>query len=757
MLNKYGDFSESGDKFYINTPNIERNWYNFFFTDNYVTFTSQAGIGEGILQDRMGNRIMPVKGRGLYAVCDGEGWCLNGLPVYDDDKKYLCTHAPGYTVIELEKHGVRTEYGLFVPNEDSPTTGYEVAWVRVKNLTGEKKTVKMIAFCDNDFDGAYRYQGYNVFALHKTDDVNGLYYGVDSGDWNGGFMHFESFITCGQPLDGWDCARNAFIGPYGTIFDPRAIHEGGCKNSDCIAEKSAFAVQTALELEPSGEGFCSFIMGVTESVDRVNELTARFDCEEKVSAELDAVIEKYKRSASGLKISTPDKELDKLFNNWLPYQANLGSRWARVGHLGYRDMTGDTDALACVDPALAFERLKRAMTYQYSNGYAPRSIEDGAIRDNNFADNTVWLTFAGHSVVNELGDGAALLSEEVEYNDGTKGSVYEHLCRSVDWLYNFRGLHGLIKIWEGDWNDCITRAGREGKGVSVWLTMAWYRANSQLGELAEIMGDKERVALCRERAEEMKKIVDEFGRDEEGWYIYARNDADRRIGAHEEKEGRIHLASQVWAVISDIADKDKQIIAMDKAEELLSDDLGTAMVAPPYTYYDRGIGTIGIKHPGVHENGGVYLHAMVWKLAADALLGRAGRVDWDIRHILPFRNPVVDGRAEPYVMSNSYMEKETGYRYGTPGQSWRTASGQRFMKSMTNFVFGIKPTQEGLRIEPCLPTSWSRAEVTKIFRGAVYHIKYLRTGRSRVTFNGKPARKGLVPALDGEVEVLCEF
>ena len=757
MLNKYGDFSESGDRFYINTPEIERNWYNYFFTDNYITFTSQAGVGEGILQDRLGNRIKPVKGRGLYATCGKDGWNLCGLPVHDRDKKYRCTHALGYTLIELEKHGIKTEYGLFVPREDSETTGIEVAWVRVKNLTGQKKTIRIAAFCDNDFDGAYRYQGYNVFSLHKTDDINGLYYGVDAGEWNGGFMHFEAFISCGQALDSWDCARNSFIGPYGTIFDPRAIHEGGCKKSDCIAEKSAFALQTAIELDPDGEGFCSFVMGVTESVDRINELTSRFDTQEKVSAELCAVVDRYKALSSGLKISTPDKELDKLFNNWLPYQAILGSRWARIGHLGYRDMTGDTDGLAYVSPALAFERLKRAMTYQYSNGYAPRSIEDGAIRDSGFSDNTVWLTFAAYSIVNELGGAKELLGEQVKFNDGSSASVYEHLCRSVDWLYGSRGLHGLIKIMEGDWNDCITRAGREGKGVSVWLTMAWYHANDLLCRLAADIDDPARVKLCGERAKEMAAIVDEFGRDEEGWYIYARNDVDRRIGAHEEKEGKIHLATQVWAVISGIADREKQKFAMDKAEELLSCELGTAMLAPPYTFYDRGIGPIGIKSPGVHENGGVYLHAMVWKLAADAILGRADRVEWDLERILPFRNPVVAGRAEPYVMCNSYMAKETGYRYGTPGQSWRTATGQRIIKALAYYVFGIKPEQNGFRIEPCLPASWTNAEVIKEFRGARYVIKYRRTGRRSLRVNGSEVRDGLIPVIKGENEVICEF
>ncbi len=758
MLNKYGDFSPKGDEFIINTPDIERNWYNYFFTDNYITFTSQAGIGQGFIQDYLGNRIMPVQSRGVYAVCDDLGWNLTGLPVYDDDKKYRCIHGLGYTTIELEKNGIRTEYTLFVPNEESVTTGFEVAWIRVKNLTDVKKSVKVISYCDNDFDGRYHYQGYNVSSLNYKGDVNGLHYGVDAGEWNGAYMHFEGFMTCAQALSGYDCTRNAFIGPYNSVFDPIAIHKGGCQNTPCVAEKNAYALQTTIELEPAEEGYCSFVMGITENVERINELTARFATEEKIKAELLAVKEKYKKVFGKLHITTPDPELNKLTNNWLKYQTELGSRWARVRHNGFRDMTSDTECLATFAPELAWTRLKRIMEYQYSNGYAPRTVENGAIRDNSFSDNMVWLTFTAYYILNELGNHKELLCEQVPFNDKSVGSVYEHLKRSIDWLYNFKGLHGLIKIWRGDWNDCMDRAGKEGRGVSIWLSIAWYRANKQFAEIAEIMGDKEAVELSRLRGEEIRELVDKYGWDEEGqYYIYARNDDDRKLGASSEEEGKIHLNPQTWAVFSGISVNGKEKIAMESAERELTYELGTAVMTPAYTHYDRGVGSIGIKHPGLHENGGVYLHSMCWKLAADALLGYEDKVAWDIKHILPFRNPVVNGRCEPYVLPNSYLGKETLHRYGTPGQSWRTASGQWFLKAMVNFVFGIMPTKDGLKITPCLPCDWKEAEVTKEFRGCVYHIKYIRTGNKKITLNGETLAGDTLPLLTGEAEVICEI
>ena len=137
------------------------------------------------------------------------------------------------------------------------------------------------------------------------------------------------------------------------------------------------------------------------------------------------------------------------------------------------------------------------------------------------------------------------------------------------------------------------------------------------------------------------------------------------------------------------------------------------------------------------------------------MLKRADHVEKDIETILPFRNKIVAGRAEPYIMCNSYFGEQTGYRYGTPGQSWRTASGQWFQKAMVNYVFGLQPEMEGLRINPCLPPSWKNCSITKEFRGCTYHIKYENEGTSvkEICVNGEVLNGTLLPILSGDVEV----
>lgn len=422
----------------------------------------------------------------------------------------------------------------------------------------------------------------------------------------------------------------------------------------------------------------------------------------------------------------------------------MGSHWARVRSNGYRDMLSDTDCLACVNPELALSRFERILEYQYSNGYAPRKIL-GGIRDENFSDNTVWITFTAMSILKETSD-ISTLDKVVKFNDNTEATIYEHIKRSVDFLYGFRGLHGLIKIWGGDWNDCMNTAGLDGRGVSVWLSLAWLRANKMFEEIAKIYGREDEAAIAKRRSEEMADIIEKYGWDGE-YYLDAYNDDDEKIGSHENEEGKMFLIPQLWAVLSGVSMSGREITAMDSVEKYLTDPLGTIICAPAYTKFNPGIGYVTLKYPGIHENGGVYLHTIAWKIAADALTKRADRVEADIECILPFRNKVVDGRAGPYIMCNSYFGVQTGYRYGTPGQSWRTVAGQWFQKALVNYVYGLMPEMEGLKIDPCLPKSWKEANIVKKFRGTIYDIHYINCGTKvkRILVDGKEIDGTILP------------
>ena len=50
------------------------------------------------------------------------------------------------------------------------------------------------------------------------------------------------------------------------------------------------------------------------------------------------------------------------------------------------------------------------------------------------------------------------------------------------------------------------------------------------------------------------------------------------------------------------------------------------------------------------------------------------------------------------------------------------------MYTVSQYILGIRPDYEGLRIDPCIPAEWDGFSVTRKFRGAVYHIKVLNPG-----------------------------
>ena len=745
---KYGHFDKKSESFHITTPNIPRNWYNYLWNENYISYTSQTGAGESFLQDNLGNRISLVKDRGVFLCENGRSLGLCGLPVNEERDSYCCTHRRGETTIYTERDDISSEFCVFVPREEP----CEIWTLLLKNNSNIKRELTALMFLGSGFDADYQRQGYNTEVASFNGELNGVII-EKTAKFNGSRRQAQGFMAMSDVVDGYDCTYNAIVGPYGSFAYPTIVERGHCTSTEGCGEKLGYALEKRFILDAGEEKEIAVICGIAFSMEEAVAMKRKYSDMTTVLDEKRAMLAKFAEETDQVEINTPDAELNKMFY-WLKHQANMGARWARVRHNGYRDLTSDTDCLASINPEKALERFIRILSYQYSNGYAPRTFIKGEIADRKFADNTVWLNFTATSILKELGR-KEILDIEVPYNDGSVGTIYEHLYRSVDYLYKFRGLHGLIKIWGGDWNDCMNTAGLEGRGVSVWLSIAWYRACKFFAEIAEICGNLNDKEEAISRCAEMREIIEEYGWDGE-YYLDAYNDDDRKIGSHECEEGKIFLIPQLWAVLSGISDKGREIIAMDAVEKYLSSPLGTRVSTPAYTKYDAGIGSVTTKPAGVHENGGVYLHTIAWKVAVDCLLKRADKVEEDIETILPFRNKVVSGRAEPYIMCNSYFGSETGYRYGTPGQSWRTAAGQWFQKALVNYVFGLMTEMNGLKIDPCLPPSWSTCSITKWFRGCIYNIYYENSGTKvkKIIVDGETINGNILPLKQGKVEVI---
>ena len=747
MNNPYGDFLYNQKEFRIQERDIPRNWYNYLWNHDVVSFISQAGVGRAVLQDRMGKSFQFLTERGMYLLDGNTHWGLIGMPVDEPLEHYECIHGLGYTKFITENMGIRSEVCYFVPQQDH----CEVTRITISNKTDSVRTLRLLNYTGHELDGTYTLQGYNTGHADFDPACDGiLCEGLRSSFAGKKDVSYYGYTVISPAPSGYDAARNAFVGVYDSLALPKAVKRGGCTNTAGIGEKLGAALQNDIVLQPGETTELFLLCGVAFSKEEILELKCKYSSAASCNRELDTVKASFRKSNDLVQIATPDRQLNELFH-FLKHETIMGSRWARVRSNGYRDILQDAECLSAFDPELALARLERILSFQYSNGFAPRSIKEGKIRDDYFSDNCVWITFTASAILKELGD-VSILDREIPFNDGSSATLYEHIRRSVDFLYHFRGLHGLIKIWGGDWNDCMNTAGLEGKGVSVWLSLAWLRANKMFAEVARIYGKSEDAILADQRSTEMEAIIEEHGWDGE-YYLAAYNDQDAKIGSRENEEGRIYLIPQLWAILSDIGDGSHQQIAMEAVEKYLADPLGIRISTPPYTKHDPGIGVMTTKYPGIHENGGVYLHTIAWKIAADAMLKRPEKIAQGIETMLPFRNKIVNGRAEPYMLCNSYFGIQTGYRYGTPGQSWRSASSPWFTMALIKFVYGLQPEMEGLRIDPCLPLSWENPEITKVFRGTKYHIRYENHGPrvKQILADGKPIDGNILPLSDKEL------
>jgi cellobiose phosphorylase len=92
--------------------------------------------------------------------------------------------------------------------------------------------------------------------------------------------------------------------------------------------------------------------------------------------------------------------------------------------------------------------------------------------------------------------------------------------------------------------------------------------------------------------------------------------------------------------------------------------------------------------------------------------------------------------------------------HGEAKNSWLTGTAAWNYVAITQWILGIRPELDGLRVDPVIPSSWPGFNVTRRFRGATYQITVRRATTlvsgggdegASVTVNGEPVDGTLLP------------
>ncbi len=764
-------FDDKKREFVIRDMYPRRAWWNYFWNDQTLGNSNQFGCGRTF--SNVSNQKRNVEGgeRHVYLKDRRTGEYYSATRNFTKlpFDVHECHVGLGYQKIVSEYQGVRTEFTITVPQ-----TGLAVQYqVKVSNISNEKKEID-VYFFNQPTPAISDHQAYGVADYDKG--VNGLLYSYVP--YNNSMPYTQLYLASEKPFYGYDVCWERFCGVYNTYAEPEGLKADTLANQGVSYGGYIGALQYRLTLQ-KGETFETVIAcGTAQTREECTTLAKQYANKKAFEQSLQAQKNINESYVDTFVMQSDDAYMDSQVNIWLKRQISLGKTWGRLYGKGFRDTLQDLTAFVSFDTPFARERLLYILKHTFEDGNPLRMFEPNFRYPYN--DGATWIPAAVLGYINESGDLGVLEEkipyikgntqentryvESVGYEDYTKisttetYSVFDHLQRSMDYLYHCRGKRGLVLLLGGDWNDSLNAAGKLGKGEGVWLTIATVKAYNEFIEILKIAKKEALIPTYLARRDEMKACVMKYG-FEKGRFIYCYNDYDEKIGSVENDQAKIFLNPQTWATLADIADKKTLENAMDEVEKYLACDFGYKQCYPAFTKGDDHIGRISYFLGGNVENASVYNHGVAFKAVADCLLSR-GDAAYKTLKMISYDNPKnANSGVEPYAVSNMYLGPENPYLAGYAPHSWITGTAGWLYRCITEYLCGIQATYEGLKITPCLPSQWNALQVTRKFRGCSYRISFKRSGVKKILVNGKEIEGNVLPLQKGQTdcEVVVQF
>ena len=510
-------------------------------------------------------------------------------------------------------------------------------------------------------------------------------------------------------------------------------------------------------------------------------MIARYADDAAFDAALDALCAHWEALLSGYRLSSGEEKLDRMVNIWNQYQCMVTFNMSRSASyyesgmgrgMGFRDSCQDLLGFVHMIPERARERILDIAATQFPDGsayhqYQPLTKKGNLAVGSGFNDDPLWLIAGTDAYLRETGDWS-ILEEPVDFdNDPSLAQpLLEHLRRSFDYTRTHLGPHGLPLIGRADWNDCLNlNCFSEHPGESFQITgpsegpvaesvfiagmfvkygRAWTAICRRLGLEQEADAGDEAIAA-------VEKAVLDAGWDG-AWFRRAFDAFGHVVGGRECEEGQIFIEPQGMCVMAGIGKETGEAArALESVKERLDTPYGIVLLQPAYSRYHLELGEISSYPPGVKENAGIFCHNNPWIVCAEAELGHGERAFEVYRRTAPAYIEDISEihRTEPYVYSQMVAGKDSP-RFGEGKNSWLTGTAAWTFLSISQAILGVKPTLDGLQIDPCVPGFLRRFTVTRRFRGAVYAITVenpdgVEKGVRSVTLDGQEIAGTVLP------------
>jgi len=811
---QFGYFDDEAREYVITRPDTPLPWINYLGCEDYFGIISNTAGGYSFYKDarlrrltryRYNNAPLDSGGRYIYLRDDDAPaspfWSPTWQPTRTPLDEYECRHGMGYTTIQSTRLGIKANTRYFIPLG----ANLEIWQLTLTNQRPEAANLSIFAtveFCLWDaMDDATNFQ--RNYSVGEVEVVDGVIY--HKTEYRERRDHF-AFFTCSEKLSSFDTDREAFLGPYRGWESPRGVERGSLRNSIAHGWQPIGAMHVKVALQPGEGRTVIFLLGYQENplgekfdppgTQTINKHTVvpvirRFLQPVEVSAVFNDLREHWRGLLGKLQVHTPDIHTDRMVNIWNVCQLMSTFNFSRsasyfesgIGRgMGFRDSNQDLLGFVHLMPEQARQRILDLAATQLPTGGAYHQYQPLTKRGNNevgsgFNDDPLWLVLSVAAYIQETGKWD-ILDELVPYDNapGTEENLYAHLQRSMQYTLDRLGPHDLPLIGRADWNDCLnlncfssspgqsfqTTTNKDGKvAESVFIAGLFILAAQMMIQITlRRAGDQEAQVYCQ-AIDHMEKAVWAAGWDG-NWFRRAYDDSGEPVGSSTCKDGQIFIEPQGICIMAGLGIADgKARQALDSVAERLATPHGIMLHQPGYTQYYLNLGEISSYPPGYKENGSVFCHTNPWIMIAEAMVGNGARAHDYYLRINPSRREEISDvhRCEPYVYAQMIAGREAP-THGEAKNSWLTGTAAWNYLAVTQWILGIRPEFDGLRIDPCIPPEWDDFSVERIFRGCRLNItvrnpQHVSRGVTRVTVDGVKIEGSLVKleALSGAHQV----
>ena len=799
---KFGHFDDKNREYVITNPQTPWPWINYLGNEDFFSLISNTAGGYTFYKDakfrrltryRYNNVPMDSGGRYFYIKDEDTIWSPGWKPCKTELDSYECRHGMNYTSIQGEKNGVTAKTLFFVPLQ----TWAEVQKLTLTNNSKEKKKLTLFSFTEwclwnaaSDMENFQR-----NFSTGEVEIEGSVIY--HKTEYKERRNHY-AFYSVNAPIKGFDTDRETFFGLYNGFDEPQVVARGNPANSVAHGWSPIASHCIGVELLPGESKDFVFILGYVEndqeekweSKNIINKTKAkdtisRFDTAAKVDAAFSELRAYWDNLLSIYIVNSGNEKLDRMVNIWNQYQCMVTFCFSRsasffesgIGRgMGFRDSNQDLIGFVHQIPERARERIIDIASTQFPDGGCYHQYQPLTKRGNNdvgggFNDDPLWLILGTISYIKESGD-FTILDEIVPFDNNMSiaKTLFDHLTVSFDHVVNNLGPHGLPLIGRADWNDCLnlncfsndpnesfqtTENKTEGsKAESLMIAGLFVIYGKDYVELCKKLGKTGEAARSQIEIDKMTDAVKQHGWDGR-WFIRAYDYYGHKIGSNENEEGKIFIESNGWCTMAGIGQEEGMCRkALDSVNELLSCEHGIVLNNPAFTKYYIEYGEISSYPPGYKENAAVFCHNNPWIMIAETVIGRGDQAWEYYKKICPsYLEEASDlHKTEPYVYTQMIAGKDA-FKPGEAKNSWLTGTASWNFYAISQFILGIRPDYDGIKVDPCIPSTWEGFEVIRKFRGATYNIRvinknHVRKGVSRIIIDGRLSDSNLIPVFE---------